>query len=195
MATDKRRPAIADQRYRHRGGSNTWRFAHQLTDDQHDAQDLAQRVRVRTPERIDQCKDSGTLKRWQLRITHSFRTNEVHSRTVRRHRDQRAINPDGLPKIETGHDSSTRETRLELQQVILAAETLPEGQRLAIHLCCVRGSSNKETADSRDIAVGTVAMGRLASIGKRFHDDKHMTRTRTPPMSGPIPSDNAVRQP
>jgi len=72
---------------------------------------------------------------------------------------------------DLGRDTSTPETRLELQQVVNAVEALPEGQRLVTQLVCVSGFSYAETASILDIAVGTV-MSRLArarvAIGAQF---------------------------
>jgi len=148
-----------------------WRFALQLTRDKHDAEDLVQLTCVRAMEQSDRYNDNGKLKSWLFRIAHNIWRNELRSRAVRQRGDLMAVNPDGLEATELGSDHSTPETRLELQQVVNAVETLPEGQRLVIQLVCVSGFTYAETATILEVAVGTV-MSRLArarfTIGEKF---------------------------
>ena len=152
-----------------------WRFALQLTHDKHDAEDLVQRTCVRAIEQSDQYEDSGKLTSWLFRIAHNIWRNELRSRAIRQQGDLVAVNPDGLEESAFGHETSTPETRLELQQVVNAVEALPEGQRLVTQLVCVSGFSYAETASILDVAVGTV-MSRLArarvAIGAQFLSDE-----------------------
>lgn len=173
-----------------------WRFALQLTRDKHDAEDLVQRTCVRAMEQSDQYNDSGKLKSWLFRIAHNIWKNELRSRAVRQRGDLQAVNPEGLEASQLGHDNSTPETRLELQQVVNAVEALPEGQRLVTQLVCVSGFSYAETASILDIAVGTV-MSRLArarvAIGEQFINDEPVKQQEKLPPFQAMPS-NTVRQ-
>ena len=114
-----------------------WRFALQLTRDNHDAEDLVQRTCVRAIEQSGQYKDTGKLKSWLFRIAHNIWRNELRSRAIRQQGDMQAVNPNGLEPTELLRDTTTPETRLEFQQVVRAVEALPEGQRLVTELICV----------------------------------------------------------
>ena len=163
-----------------------WRFALQLTRDKHDAEDLVQRTCVRAMEQSDQYNDTGKLKSWLFRIAHNLWRNELRARAIRQRGDIESVNPEGLEPTEISRETSTPETRLELQQVVSAVEALPEGQRLVTQLVCVSGFSYAETATILDIAVGTV-MSRLArarvTIGEQFLNENPVNVRKPSPRS------------
>lgn len=156
-----------------------WRFALQITQNKHDAEDLVQRTCVRAMEQCDRYTDTGKLKSWLFRIAHNIWKNELRSRTIRERGDLLAVNPEGLEPAELGRDTATPETSLEFQEVVTAVEALPESQRLVVQLVCVSGFSYAETASILEVAIGTV-MSRLArariAIGEQLLDAQSIDR-------------------
>ena len=149
-----------------------WRFAFRLSRDETDSADLVQRTFVRALERQHRYVDSGQLRSWLFRITHSIWLNELRAKTIRERHAFTSMETESIAHTEqdNGHHG---ERSILLDQVMQSVECLPEGQRTVVLLACVEGFSYSETAEILDIPLGTV-MSRLArarmTIGKRFID-------------------------
>lgn len=150
-----------------------WRFALRLTANEADAEDLVQRTCVKALENASRYQEKGRLRSWLFRIEHRIWLNVLRSRQIRSagsfntgaalatqpHSNtdmeyERAVN------VETV-DENSPESNLQLHQIYLQVESLPDAQRLVVLLVCVEGFTYSETADVLEIPIGTV-MSRLA---------------------------------
>lgn len=151
-----------------------WRFALRLTSNEADAEDLVQRTCVKALENAHSYQEQGRLRGWLFRIEHRIWLNILRSRQMRNTSSfSTSVNyqteskwsgegdADNILNQEAGIDEHTPESMLQLHQILLHVESLPDAQRLVVLLVCVEGFSYSETADILAIPIGTV-MSRLA---------------------------------
>ncbi len=154
-----------------------WRFALRLTGNETDAEDLVQRTCVKALENKHQYTESGQLRSWLFRIEHRIWLNVLRSRQIRSAGSFNTVSSSGennaaetFNSDSNADSTNTRtqaatdqspESQLELHQIYMQVESLPEAQRLVTTLVSVEGFTYQETADILDIPVGTV-MSRLA---------------------------------
>lgn len=163
-----------------------WRFALRLASNEADAEDLVQRTCVKALESSHQYTEQGQLRSWLFRIEHRIWLNEIRARETRQ---SSHYNAGAQPACAYGEFNSTDpasnvviieeyspESHLELHQIYLQVESLPEAQRLVVLLVCVEGFTYCESADILDIPIGTV-MSRLARarmvLGKAMQHNGH----------------------
>jgi len=162
-----------------------WRFALQLTRDNHDAEDLVQRTCVRALEHSDSYQDKQTPSSWLFRIAQNIWKNDLRSKSIRERGFVKAEPTPFYPPTAVEHDNQTPDTYLELREVVDAVYTLPEAQRVVLILVAVNGFSYADAASILEIPIGTV-MSRLArarlAIGNQFlanNNDKIVPLART----------------
>jgi len=159
-----------------------WRFALQITRDNHDAEDLVQRTCLRALERSESYEDMQKPKSWLFRIAQNIWKNEVRSRSIRDKGFVKTDSPNSLT-AQQEIDKQTPDTWLELNDVVKAVQALPEAQRMVIILVAVHGFSYQETATILDVPIGTV-MSRLArarmSMGKLFLSSNDKETSHSP---------------
>ena len=133
------------------------RYALVLTRDFDAAEDLVQESLSRALAGARHWRPDGNLAAWLLSILH----NTFISGWRREMSERRALGAiaHSLPVEEARPPEQP--ANVELQQVMDALMTLPDGQREILVLAAVEGLSYREIADIHDVPVGTV-MSRLS---------------------------------
>lgn len=134
-----------------------WRFAVVLCRSAEQAPDLVQATCLRALERAEQFEPGTRLDRWCFAIMASIWKNELRSRSVRL--------GNGHIDAEIALISDAREIleyEVSVRQVLEVVQSLPEPQRLAVHLVYVEGYSYTDASQFLKIPVGTL-MSRLAA--------------------------------
>ena len=152
------------------------RFAHSLTHNQDQGEDLVQETFVRALARLDQWQPNTRLDSWMYRIAQNLWIDQLRAEKVRGELlDIATMNNvsgcDGRIVVES------RMSFLELRERI--AE-LPTEQQALLRLVCVDGLSYKEAAEALDRPTGTI-MSRLARARLALHDavdERHSTARR-----------------
>jgi RNA polymerase sigma-70 factor (ECF subfamily) len=149
------------------------RFAHALTHNQDQCEDLVQETCARALARLDQWRPDTRLDSWMYRIAQNLWIDQVRSEKVKGEiLDIAAVEdiwgPDG--RVVT-------ETRLSLLELRERIARLPSEQRALLRLVCMDGLSYKEAAQALDSPAGTV-MSRLARARRALHD----AADRQPPV-------------
>ncbi len=156
-----------------------WRFALRLTSIEADAEDLVQRTCVKALETESQYEEKGRLRSWLFCIEHRIWLNVLRARQIRHagsfnntslrsgslnsefFERQHTADCDNTDSHQLSALLDTPESQLQLHQIFVQVESLPEAQRLVMILVCVEGFTYRETAEILDIPTGTV-MSRLA---------------------------------
>lgn len=148
-----------------------WAFALRISGDKYDAEDLVQLACVRALERAHQLQPDTSPLSWMFAIVHTTWINEVRSRNVRGRSRQEW--DDSVIETITDPSAPTPEAELMYQQILVAVNNLPDGQREVMLLVAVERFSYKETAEILEVPIGTV-MSRLSrarqTIGTLFSD-------------------------
>jgi RNA polymerase sigma-70 factor (ECF subfamily) len=132
------------------------RFAHSLTGNRHDGDDLMQTTVERVLERGGP-EDADDLRPWMFKICKNLWIDERRAHAVR----ARAASSPELAdeRVVSGEDVALGE--LTLREVERAMALLPKEQRLVLSLVTIEDLSYREAADILDTPIGTV-MSRLA---------------------------------
>src|ERR1700692_233353 len=125
------------------------RFAHNLTRNPHDADDVVQIALERALTRLDQWRSDARLDSWLFKIVRNAWIDELRSRG---RRNKIFLAEEAGENV--GADSMVRET--ELLSVQSAMAQLPEDQREAVSLVLVEGLPYKEAAEGLDVPIGTM---------------------------------------
>jgi RNA polymerase sigma factor (sigma-70 family) len=131
------------------------RFSYSLTNSVHDADDLLQA----TVERIllKGVPEDVELIKWAFRVCRNLWIDEFRSQKIH----QTAVHAIELQE-ETGFDGERHmHKQMELDEVNLAMQQLPDDQHMVLSMVAVHGFSYKSVAEALDIPLGTV-MSRLA---------------------------------
>lgn len=129
------------------------RFAHALSRNASDADDLTQTTVERALRSRDQWIAGSRLDSWLYRIMRNLWVDTVRSRGRRERREApeeeaRNIGEDPREQIETS---------LELRRAMQAMEQLPDDQREVVALILVEGFGYREVAEMLDLPIGTVS--------------------------------------
>ena len=141
------------------------RFAHALTRNPDQSEDLVQETCARALARLDQWRPDTRLDSWMYRIAQNLWIDQVRAEKVKGEVvDIAAIEdnwgPDG--RVVT-------EARLSLLELRERIAQLPSQQRALLRLVCMDGLSYKEAAQALDSPAGTV-MSRLARARRALQD-------------------------
>lgn len=134
------------------------RYAHSLTRDAGDAEDLVHDALVRAYEKQASFRPEKGMRKWLLAILHNTFIDGIRSRRADKQRIEKLTSqahPDDL------HAAPNQDNVLRLAQVRQAFMALPEEQRAVLHLVAIEGQSYAQTAQTLDLPIGTV-MSRLA---------------------------------
>ena len=126
------------------------RYAHSLTRNPDDAEDLVHDALVRAYERQETFQASCSLLPWLLSIVHNAFIDRL--RRDKADARKRAATGDFLVR----HQEPAQDHSVRLKQVRETFFSLPEDQRAALHLVGVEGLTYAETADLLDVPIGTV---------------------------------------
>ena len=146
------------------------RFAHALSRDRADADDLTQMTLERALAARRQWQPGTRLDSWLYRIMRNLWIDTARSRA---RKGKVEAPPEAADSV--GIDPRPgMEAALDLQRVMLAMDRLPDEQREVIALILVEGFGYREVAEMLDLPIGTVSSrlvrGRTAlleMVGKR----------------------------
>jgi RNA polymerase sigma-70 factor (ECF subfamily) len=133
------------------------RFAHALTGNSEQADDLVQDACLRALSRIDLWQPGTRLDSWMYRIAQNIWLDRLRANKVR----GETVELDATEGIAGSDGRVVTESELTLQAVAAAMGQLPPEQRATVALVCIEGASYKEAAEISGVPVGTV-MSRLA---------------------------------
>jgi RNA polymerase sigma-70 factor (ECF subfamily) len=140
------------------------RFAHALSRNTPDADDLTQSTIERALRSKLQWKPGTRLDSWLFTIMRNLWIDKARSRT-RRQRFEAQVGEVGELAADPGDEL---EKSIELRRVMGAMEQLPDNQREVVSLILIEGFGHRETAEMLDLPIGTVssrlARGRTALL-------------------------------
>ena len=129
------------------------RFAHALSRNGADADDLAQATVERALRSRDQWQPGTRLDSWLYRIMRNLWIDTVRSRGRRENRE--APEEEALTVGDDPRDAL--EASLELKRAMAAMERLPDEQREVIALILIEGFGYREVSEMLDLPIGTVS--------------------------------------
>ena len=146
------------------------RFAHGLSRNAADADDLTQAAIERALNSRDQWQPGTRLDSWAYRIMRNLWIDTVRSRS--RKAVHEAPEEEGL---NVGEDPRNRmDESLDLKRIMTAMERLPDEQREIVALILIEGFGYREVSEMLGLPIGTVSSrlvrGRtalLAMVGER----------------------------
>ena len=129
------------------------RFAHALSANRADAEDLTQSTVERALRSRSKWKPGSRLDRWIYKIMRNLWIDTVRSRSRRERfeatqQEASALAEDSACPIEDAVD---------LKTVLAAMRRLPDEQREVVALILVEGFRYREAADMLDLPIGTVS--------------------------------------
>lgn len=129
------------------------RFAHSLSRNRSDADDLAQMTVERALRSKAQWQPGSRLDSWLYTIMRNAWIDTVRARS-RRERSE-------APEAETesvGHDPREAiDAAIELKRVMAAMQRLPDEQREVVALILIEGFGYRETSEMLGLPIGTVS--------------------------------------
>lgn len=145
------------------------RFAHALSRDPTDADDLTQATIERALRAREQWQEGTKLDSWCFRIMRNLWIDTARANLRKMARE--APEDEGL---DVGEDPrAAMDAAVDLKRVMKAMEGLPDEQREIVALILVEGLGYREVAELLDLPIGTVSSrlvrGRtalLAMVGK-----------------------------
>ena len=146
------------------------RFAHALSRDSADADDLAQATVERALRSRDHWQPGTRLDSWACRIMRNLWIDTARARSRKSARE--APEEEGLSVGDDPRDAM--DASLDLQRVMEAMGRLPDEQREVVALILVEGFGYREVSEMLGLPIGTVSSrlvrGRtslLAMVGER----------------------------
>ena len=141
------------------------RFAHALSRDPADADDLTQATIERALRSRGQWQPGTRLDSWSYRIMRNLWIDTARART--RRAGHEAPEAEG---INVGEDPrGAIEASLDLQRIMAAMARLPDEQREVVALILIEGFGYREVAEMVGLPIGTVSSrlvrGRTALLG------------------------------
>src|SRR3954447_9532260 len=146
------------------------RFAHALSRDAADADDLTQATVERALRSKAQWEPGTRLDSWAYRIMRNLWIDTARSRSRKEKVEAPAEEGEQLGEDPTGAIHAS----IELARVMTAMERLPDEQREVVALILIEGFGYRETAEMLGLPIGTVSsrLGRgrtalLAMVGEQ----------------------------
>ena len=127
------------------------RFAHTLSRNGTDADDLTQMTIERALRSKEQWQPGTRLDSWAYRIMRNLWIDTVRSRS----RKEKFEAPE--QEAEQLGEESNLETIVDLRRAMAAMERLPGEQREVVALILIEGFGYRETAEMLDLPIGTVS--------------------------------------
>jgi RNA polymerase sigma-70 factor (ECF subfamily) len=141
------------------------RFAHALTRNQDQSEDLVQETCARALARLDQWRPDTRLDSWMYRIAQNLWIDQVRAEKAK----GEVVDIAAVEDIWGPDGRVVTETRLSLLELRKRIAQLPPEQRALLSLVCMDGLSYKEAAQAVDSPAGTV-MSRLARARRALLD-------------------------
>lgn len=134
------------------------RFAHAITGNRDDGDDLVQTACVKALLRLDQYERGTRLDSWMFKIIQNAHIDAKRKRS----REGHSAEPGELERVADGRQGVRQaDERMLLVHVRQKIAALPLDQRIVIILVAIEGYSYKEAAEILDMPIGTV-MSRLS---------------------------------
>lgn len=133
------------------------RFAHGLSRDASDADDLAQRAIERALRARDQWQQGTRLDSWLYRIARNLWIDTARARG----RQAKMELPEEAGEQVGDDPRNAIEAGIDLAAIMRAMERLPDEQREVVALVLIEGQGYREAAEILDIPIGTLS-SRLA---------------------------------
>jgi RNA polymerase sigma-70 factor (ECF subfamily) len=129
------------------------RFAHALSRNSADADDLAQSTIERALRSRDQWQKGTRLDSWLYRIMRNLWIDTARARTRKERHEAPAEEGDSI-----GEDPRDAiHASIELKRAMSAMERLPDEQREVVALILVEGFGYREVSEMLDLPIGTVS--------------------------------------
>ena len=128
------------------------RFAHSLTHDPEQSEDLVQETCARALARLDQWRPDTRLDSWMYRIAQNLWIDQLRAEKVKGD----IIDIAAVDDIWGPDGRVVTESRLSLMELRERIEQLPPDQRALLRLVCMDGLSYKEVAQALDSPAGTI---------------------------------------
>ena len=129
------------------------RFAHALSRDSADADDLAQLTLERALRARSRWQPGTRLDAWLYRIMRNLWVDEGRSRA----RKAKVERPAEEGEIVGFDPHAGQEAAIDLQRVVVAMGMLPDEQREVVALILIEGFGYREAAELLDLPIGTVS--------------------------------------
>jgi RNA polymerase sigma-70 factor (ECF subfamily) len=129
------------------------RFAHSLSRDSADADDLTQATIERALRSRDQWQPGTRLDSWSYRIMRNLWIDTARARSRKSARE--APEEEGLSVGEDPRDAM--DASVDLQRIMLAMARLPDEQREVVALILVEGFGYREVSEMLGLPIGTVS--------------------------------------
>ncbi len=141
------------------------RFAHALSRNSADADDLTQATVERALRSRDQWQPGTRLDSWLYRIMRNLWIDTARSR-IRREQHEA---PEAEAQFVGDDPREAMDASLELKRAMAALEQLPDEQREIVALILIEGFGYREVSEMLDLPIGTVSSrlvrGRTALLG------------------------------
>jgi RNA polymerase sigma factor (sigma-70 family) len=141
------------------------RFAHALSRNAADADDLTQATVERALRSREQWQPGTRLDSWLYRIMRNLWIDTARSRTRR----ERHEAPEEEAQFVGDDPRQAMDASLELKRAMTAMEQLPDEQREVVALILIEGFGYREVSEMLDLPIGTVSSrlvrGRAALLG------------------------------
>lgn len=131
------------------------RFAHSLTGNQADGDDLVQNLIVKILQKG--MSREVNVNAWLFRVCKNIWLDEIRSRDVRR----KAVQEKKIPGMDDELEHNEQEASLSVNDLQQAMMHLADEQRVVVGLVIVEGFSYEQAAEILDVPRGTI-MSRLS---------------------------------
>ena len=129
------------------------RFAHALSRDGADADDLTQATVERALRSRDQWQPGTRLDSWLYRIARNLWIDTVRARGRKERHEAPEASAEGIGDDPRGSIEAT----LELKRAMSAMQRLPDEQREVVALILIEGFGYREAAEMLGLPIGTVS--------------------------------------
>ena len=129
------------------------RFAHALSRNPADADDLTQATIERALRSKDQWKPGSRLDSWAYRIMRNLWIDTVRARSRKEKVEAPAEEAERIGEDQT----ASIEASVDLSRMMAAMERLPDEQREVVALILIEGFGYRETAEMLGLPIGTVS--------------------------------------
>jgi RNA polymerase sigma-70 factor (ECF subfamily) len=141
------------------------RFAHALSRNPSDADDLTQATIERALRSRDQWQAGTRLDSWSYRIMRNLWIDTARARSRR----ERVEAPEEEADLHGIPTTNGMDAAVDLSRMMAAMERLPDEQREVVALILIEGFGYREAAELLDLPIGTVSSrlvrGRTALLG------------------------------
>ena len=143
------------------------RYAHSLTRDSTEAEDLVHDALVRAYERRGTFRAGGNLRAWLLSIVHNAFIDRLRSRRSEAARLEQA------GQLADSSTQAPQEHSVRLAQIREAFFELPDEQRSALHLVAIEGLTYEQAAKAIGVPLGTLMsrIGRARAALREMEDN------------------------